>query len=183
MDAPWSRAADVERVADLARRYSVFLRAEADNIPAALLHLLAAARRVYVANIVPVDPGGLTMEQYNRILVEFAERFGQAAALDLGLTLNIGSDVVDLGEELDSNTFSALLAFSRGSTRSTGSSHPLDRERWYAFLVQLHRSGGELGTGVLQEFLIRDGWSESVTWDLVIQFEFGMGLLRYVEQR
>jgi hypothetical protein len=177
---PWSHAADIEESPVLARRYRVFRRDEVGDVPAALLHLLDDGHRIYVANIVPTEVGELSIGQYNEILVEFAERFGDEAARQCGLEALLGSDVVDVGAELDEATFKRLIAFSRAANRATGSSHPMDRERWHDFMILLHRSGRELEPSVLQEFLMLDGWSESVAWDLVLQYEFGMGLLRRV---
>lgn len=181
LGSPWSRAADVEEGPVLGGQYRVFRREEDAQLPAALLHLMDDGQRILVANIVPAGGDGLSENQYNGILVEFADHFAGEAAREIGLLMEVGPDEVDLGNELDEDTFRALLLFSRTSNRSTGSAHPSDREKWFDFMIQLHRSGRAVSTGVLQEFLMREGWSESVAWDLILEFEFGMGLLRRVE--
>jgi hypothetical protein len=184
LDRPWERARDIEDGPVLSgHRYRVFRRHETADGPGLLLHLLASGQRVYVANIVPTEVHQLTTDEYNAALVEFSSRFAEPAAAALGLAIDLGVPEVDLAAEVGEDVFQDLLAFSRASNRSTGSSHPSDRERWFRFLVALHRSGIELSTGLLEQWLLLDGWPESVAHDLMLEFEFAMGLLKHVDGR
>ena len=38
-------------------------------MPAVLPHLFDDGHRIYVANVVPIEPGKLSIDQYNRILL------------------------------------------------------------------------------------------------------------------
>jgi hypothetical protein len=146
------------------------------------LHLFADRSKVYVANIVPTDRSNLSIGEYNEALVEFYERFAHPAADSIGVDTVLSADLVDLEVELPKHVFQALTAFSSLANKATGSSHPLDRQRWFEFLTLLHGSNSDLSTGLLQDWLILDGWSESVAFDLVIEFEFGIGLLKHVDR-
>jgi hypothetical protein len=180
--SPWERARDVEQAPIFRGEYRVFRRLPEDQHPGLLLHLVVAADSViYVPNIVPTEKAELGIEEYNEALVDFHHRFALAAATSLGFSVRLGDDKIDLQSDLSKEVFAALVAFSRGSNRSTGSSHPMDRERWFKFLLLLHRASLELPTWVLQEWLELDGWSESVATELAIEYEFAMGLLSYAE--
>ncbi|GBE22684.1 MAG TPA: hypothetical protein ENH00_06395 [Actinobacteria bacterium] len=181
---PWSR--DHGREAELnessSTRYLAFRRAGDEVMPGATLYLSPRDSDVYVPNIVPTDIHSLDMEQYNSLLIEFADRTDEAVA-GLGLELDVGSDQADLSSELDPDVYSALKLFSRTSNRSTGSSHPSDRDKWMEFICALVDSGYSLSPGLLQEWLVADGWPEETAFDLILQFEFGVAILRHANQR
>src|SRR5436190_867887 len=80
-----------------------------------------------------------------------------ADAIALGGDARLGEDVIDLQADLGETVFRALVAFSRSANRTTGSSHPMDRERWFAFLVAAHRSHVDLSVDVLAKWLALDG--------------------------
>lgn len=180
---PWSR--DHEREAELnessSTRYLAFRRASDETLPGATLYLSPQNNDVYVPNIVPTDIGSLEMGQYNDLLMEFVDRTAQGVA-NLGLEMDIGSDQVDLSSELNPDVYSALKLFSRTSNRSTGSSHPSDRDKWMEFISALVDSGYSLSPGLLQEWLVADGWPEETAFDLILQFEFGVALLRHANR-
>lgn len=182
LEAPWSRDHEMERSERLlpGGSYRVFNRAETEASPGLNLFLIADDDDVEVANVVPT--GGrdeLTREEYNDSVAEFHGRFLADAASTLALEVRIGATDLDLSDVLDEATFRALLAFSRASNKATGSSHPSDRERWFAFILGVHGSRPELSTGDLQSWLVLDGWSEDVVFDLISEFEFAVGLLNY----
>lgn len=182
LKGPWERDRGLEEGPILRGEYRVFRRHPSNGQPGLLLHLMAEDERVLVANIVPTEVGQLTTDDYNAAIVDFTDRFARPAARELGIEINLGSEFIDLESELPADVYSALTAFSRTANRSTGSAHPMDRDRWFDFLVRLYRSGGDVPSWVLQEWLTLDGWPESTSYDLIIEYEFGMGLLRYVEQ-
>jgi hypothetical protein len=76
----------------------------------------------------------------------------------------------------------ALRRFSILANHGTGSAHPLDRERWFAFLLHCHQDRCELDTDMLQRWLMEQGWTFERASDLAIEYEFGRGLLKFAEQ-
>jgi hypothetical protein len=183
ISSPWSRDQETEQSRHLGGRYRVFGRQDTTAGPGVLLFLITRNYDVEIANVVPTgDRHELTMQEYNEAVAEFNDRFLAEAASILGLEVSLSETELDLGQVLDEGTFRALLAFSRASNRATGSSHPSDRQRWLSFIVAAYRTGANLSSGDLQSWLVLDGWSEDVVFDLIVQFEFAMGLLRYVAE-
>ena len=59
----------------------------------------------------------------------------------------------------------------------------MDRERWYAFIVKAHGHDEKLDTDRLGRWLIQvERWPEDEAHDLVIEYEFGSGLLDYLQK-
>lgn len=134
----------------------------------------------YVANIVPVDAGQLTEDQYNSILREFYEQFvkpvvGSAAGVDaqLGSTNKTPSDY--MSEE----ALELLDLFSISANKNTGSGHPADQERWFAFIIQVHHDGlGPDGTTLTDLLHEHFEWPAEKASELAREYEFGRALLR-----
>jgi hypothetical protein len=181
---PWSRDRETQESPTLQLSdYRVFQRDDSAAGPGLLLFLIARDNDVEVANVVPTgERRELTKEEYNDAVEQFSDGFLASAAETLGLVVRMSPSELDLRDVLDERTYRALLAFSRTSNRSTGSSHPMDRERWFEFLVSAYRSRADLSTSDLESWLVLDGWSEDVAWDLLVQFEFAMGLLKHVDR-
>ncbi len=182
--ARWARNHELEERVNVRgqSKYSVFLR-DADpgsGIPSVNLFIVAGgAGEASVANIVPTEAGSIDVAQYNAVLNDFMTSAGEPAALELGATVDVSADHYDLRHEFGEEAAERLVSFSAAANKSTGSSHPSDRERWYSFLVAAHREKQDASSfaGVVGDWLELDGWSGEVALDLVIQFEFAMGLL------
>ena len=72
----------------------------------------------------------------------------------------------------------ALRRFSAAANKATGSSHPLDRTRWFAFLLSVHGVTPSLDADRLARWLVEvEGWSDDKAHDLVVEYEFGLALL------
>jgi hypothetical protein len=183
IEDPWERATDIESRDFLEGEYRVFRRRPTTDIPGLTLHITQLRDRIYVPNIVPTKARELSMEQYNAAVTEFYDRFAQPAAQALGGDAVLSEPVIDLETVIGQEPFRALVAFSHLANKSTGSSHPMDQRRWFDFIVLAHRSGAELTTDVLREWFILDGWSESRADDLVLEYEFGTGLLKHARSR
>jgi len=90
----------------------------------------AQPNELYVSNIVPREVSSLSHDEYNSVLLEFYDRFVSQAAAARGLTVELGEAEVDLEHWLSPSAASQLRSFSGAANKSTGSSHPNDRERW-----------------------------------------------------
>ena len=77
-----------------------------------------------------------------------------------------------------------LRSFSGGANKSTGSSHPCDKQRWYDFVVSVHKNNDFLPASTLERWLIEEGgWGENQASELAIEYEQELGLLKYDEGR
>jgi hypothetical protein len=92
----------------------------------------------------------------------------------------LSSDELRLDLLMSPEVYAQLCQFSRTANKSTGSSHPVDRREWFAFLVALHRSGQKVDADAVVRWLTEEEkWPEAVAGKLGVVFEFGMGLLNY----
>ena len=112
-------------------------------------------------------------------LVEFHDRFAVPVAQELGLRIILTPDDVDLEVWLSPATAQALRSFSRNANKSTGSAHPMDRDRWYAFIFAAHRENARFDSSTLYRWLSEaGGWSGSMASDLSREYEQARSLLR-----
>lgn len=139
---------------------------------------------LYVSNIVPQEVQQLSFDEYNHILNEFGTRFAKPAADSIGIRVELSSPEQSIGDWLSPESAKRLIAFSRGANKSTGSSHWADRERWYDFLIAVHRSRENPDVGLLQRWLIEEEkWPDDTASDLVSEYEFARGLLDRFDPR
>ena len=60
----------------------------------------------------------------------------------------------------------------------------MDRDRWFEFLIDVHGNDERLDTGRLGRWLIEvEGWSDDMANELVIEYEFALGLLFEYDKR
>jgi len=175
----WARDRDRERAIT---RYSdsepqfAFRVAATQGRPAALLFLMRRGKALRITNIVP-EVGELTRQQYNA-LVEAFDALCEPVAERHGLSVHVSSDQQDISDLLTPKVMKALQLFSNAANKSTGSSHPYDRERWLKFLVLAHNENAALDTETLARWLIEEQrWSEGQAEKLSIQYEFAHELL------
>ena len=185
LSSPWSRDADAEKQLGSGSTYQDVLivrRGRTKDIPAAALFMFRSDTTWSVGNIVPSEVQSLTKGQYNAILSEFCDRFVRPAAPRLGLSVKISADHQSLEDWLPPNAVSALRSFSTAANKSTGSSHPLDQRRWYAFLTLAHGHTKDFDASRLMQWLVQiEHWPEDVASDLASEYEFGLGLLDYLD--
>lgn len=183
----WQRAQEQEK--DNAAMFShepgplfIFERAATEDLPAAGLAMLGSEDGLSVINIVPLELNQLSISQYNAILVEFFEAAVKPAVAALQLTARLTDDTAAITKWLSEPAADALRRFSTLANHSTGSAHPRDRERWFAFLVLAHREGSALDTDMLKRWLVEEGgWSPDMASDLAIEYEFARDLLRFAD--
>ena len=76
----------------------------------------------------------------------------------------------------------ALRRFSVLANKSTGASHPLDRDRWFDFILLAHRENAQLDASVLARWLSEsEGWFEDCARDLAGEYERSRSLLTRYE--
>jgi hypothetical protein len=179
---PWSH--DQEREHEMAAHASAgtdliaFVREAGDGIDAVSLVLWSRGDAYEVTNIVPREVRELGYERYNAALQDFVARVARPAATAARFAIATTSAHQELNDWLPSAAADALRRFSALANKSTGSSHPLDRPRWFEFLLQAHRDAGSFDTDRLVRWLTEvQGWPDDKAHDLAIEYEFGLALL------
>jgi len=178
---PWSHDAEAE---ERSRQYSGFseslalVRDETLGLPSAGLWMFRDAESYTVGNIVPKTVSELGRARYNAILNDFIEAFARTAASASGAILKATQAQQSLDDWIPADAVERLQLFSSLANKSTGSGHPLDRRRWFDFLLSVHGYDDKLGTDRLMRWLVKvEQWPEDRAHDLVIEYEFAMGLL------
>jgi len=134
---------------------------------------------LYVSNVVPRDISSLTHDQYNCILDEFATACVEPVAREMGLHMTRTSDHISLDDLVSPGSAHLFRVFSGLANKSTGTSHPSDKERWYDFIISVVNNDDPLDAHMLTRWLIEeDGWSEDIAHRMAIEFEMEVGLLK-----
>ena len=134
----------------------------------------------YVSNIVPRQAGRLTHDQYNRILDEFADECIVPLAKTLDLRLLRSSDSETLEDWVSEDSAKKFRRFLGLANKSTGTSHPMDKERWYDFIIAVVTNDDSLDASTLGRWLAEeDGWAEDMANEMAIEYEQEIGLLRH----
>lgn len=179
---PWRHAEDREKGIGASAEPKIdviaFEREGNANVDAVALVLCSREEGYEVTNIVPREVGELGENRYNIALRDFVDCVANSAAKEVEFTLEISSPMQGLDDWLPMEAADALRRFSDLANKSTGSSHPMDRDRWFAFLLAVQRNRGTFDSDQLTRWLTEvDGWSHDMAFDLAIQFEFAVSLL------
>lgn len=181
---PWHHDTEMEsRVVGSSNTMLALRRDGDENIPAAVVTLFPEGLSGYkVTNIVPRETHALTERQYNAVLNDFTKRVVMSAVP--GCDVRLSKDKESPRDWTSDAAANALWIFSLAANKSTGSAHPMDRERWMAFLVEHHRSGTDsLGPSLLARWLVEaDNWPDDTAHDLAIEFESAIELLTYYDE-
>ncbi len=173
---PWRHAEAKELI--LAEDVMAFERAPGDDIPASGLTLWRNKDGYKVANIVPLEIRELSVACYNDVLNDFVDRIVEPASNDSRFLMNLGKREHHLTHWTSEEAADALHRFSVTANKSTGSSHPADRRRWFEFIFAAHSARSRLDTDILARWLTEvEGWPSEIVEDLMIQYEFGISLL------
>lgn len=162
----------------------VFNRVESSGIPAASLFFAKWNDDLKVTNIVPQAVSELSKQQYNAILVEFYKSTVVTVADELKLQHQLTPDTRPITFWITDAAAEKLRRFSQCANKSSGSAHPLDRNRWFDFLTQVVADRSDLDTDTLARWLVLiEHWPEESARDLVLEYEFGRDLLTYARDR
>lgn len=187
VQAPWHH--DQEREEDIRGHASdgedviVLVRDEFDDVDESGMVLWQEGEGYRVSNIVPRNVGELGISKYNTILRDFVARIAEPAASSSSFDIELTSPHQSLDDWLDAEPAAALRRFSRSANKSTGAAHPMDRARWYAFLIATHHTSKRLDTDQLVRWLVEvEHWSEDTAHELAIDYESALGLLEQYDQ-
>jgi hypothetical protein len=156
----------------------VFQRSADDDLVGVSLFLVENSNGYEVTNIVPVETGRLEISDYNWALNDFIRRIAQPARLAGDFTIEVSQPAEGLTDWMSEGAARALIVFSKAANKATNATHPLDRQRWEAFLIAAHRDRTPLNTQLLRRWLCTvEDWPDEVAEQLAIEFETGMSLL------
>lgn len=185
---PWRYAIEKEtEVSEIAapdEDVIVFERAADDKVAAAGLVLWSRGDGYEVTNIVPREVRELGYSGYNSILQDFIERVAKPAAVDVPSEIETTKDHQSIEDWLPHEVLTSLRRFSALANKSTGSSHPTDRKRWLAFIINAHKEHVNFDTDKLVRWLVEiEGWRDESAHDLASEYEFALGLLTEYDHR
>lgn len=150
--------------------------------PASDLFIVGRGDRLEVTNIVPVDVPRLSRTQYNTSVDDFVKRNVSKRARALQLNVEVTPDHLPITHWLTGDAAGLLTAFSKSANRSI--LHPLDAERWRAFLIRAHLDQTTLDTETLFRWLTEEErWPEDKAESLILEFEFALQLLSDFDNR
>lgn len=136
-----------------------------------------------ITNIVPTRKNSLTYDEYNSLLLKCAEECILPCASKCNLNYKISDDEVDLETYMTVNSAKKLHVFSQSANKSTGSSHPLDQQRWHDFICQAFVEGSTNVASIIGRWLSEEGgWDDEHANELVIEYEQGIALLAFYKE-
>jgi hypothetical protein len=127
-----------------------------------------------------VEDRDLSVLQCNALIRAF-HRLTAPIAEKLGLHVELTTPVARLKDWMSTEAAKKLRLFSNNANKNTGTGHPMDLQRWMAFLVAAHGEGAEIDSEDLEHWLTEQGWQPDIAHDLALQYEFGRVLLEYVD--
>jgi len=182
--APWRHAPEREdRVHLPDGKPMAFERSATPGFESAGLVLFQRPDGFEVTNIVPLELSELSHRAYNTILEDFADQIARPASTESGFVVKLSGNTVQIEDKISQTAADALRRFSVLANKSTGASHPLDRRRWFDFIIQAHRDGSDLDADFLHRWLVEsDDWPEEQASDLAIYYERSRALLSRFEE-
>ena len=145
------------------------------------LHVNASRTECSLANIVP-GGGQLSPKEYNTILQAFYANCVQEKLAAYHLIALLTKPEVFLENTLSPENLVLLVRFAHGANPATGSSHPQDYRRWIAFISASVQDNQVLDVEILRGWLMEQGFSADVAFDLTTEYQFGVDLIRQVNQ-
>ena len=148
-----------------------------------------------VGNIVPENKPQLSTDEYNAILLKFYDDIIKPYKAS-GTQLEISQPTDDVFQPLSvisQEALEKLKRFCMAANKSTGSSHPNDRERWFDFICQTIDDGKTFDESELASFLQDEdywgkvqehgAWNENMANRLAEEYDNSCEILKYYIER
>ncbi|WP_316824722.1 hypothetical protein [Pedobacter miscanthi] len=147
----------------------------------ALVWLVLWSKEIKIANIVPTETGSLGIDYYNRFLELFNSEMIMPAAKEVGVDVLSTSGYEDMETLIGTETYRKLVTWANTTNPNHGNGHPLDFERWAAFLTTSFEHDSKLTAKMLERWLIEDkDWEDNeALQQLMADYEYGLELLEY----
>lgn len=157
---------------------------------------------INVGNIIPVEKNELTIDEYNSILTKFYEDVVKPYRknnMDLEIVYQ-NNDSFEPTSVISEESLRKLKSFCNSANKSTGSSHPCDRERWFEFICQTVDDGKMFDSTTLANFLQDENywgkkpdgfigvmgsyaWDEEHAYELASEYENLCEFLKYYKKQ
>ena len=136
-----------------------------------------------VQNVIAYENNQSSCYRCNRILEGFFEKVVRPSIQGLDLAAELTREEISLRDVAGPELAALLSKFSKLANKATGSCHPCDRKTWCDFILAAHSNGTPINTDLLINTLEEEGWPPESAQMLGAEFEFGMTLLCYSEDR
>ncbi|MFR3569007.1 MAG: hypothetical protein ACLTUR_13470 [Paraclostridium sordellii] len=141
---------------------------------------------LYVGNIIPMEKSELSIDEYNAILLKFYNDVIKPYK-ERGTELSISqptSDIFNPMSVISENALKKLKLFCNAANKSTGSSHPCDRERWFDFICQTVDDDKIFDYSTLVELLQDESyaWDEKQAYKLAEEYVNACEILQYYKR-
>lgn len=180
----WSRDRERENGIPLATDDAWMYCFDCRNVPGLVdssLWIACAPDRTYVSNIVPSPSSGrneLSHDQYYEILKSFYKDVLQPQAVRYRVSVTLSKNEIDLEDWMTVETAKLLRSFAITANKSTGSSHPRDRQKWVVFLRAANREKCRMSPDELARWLYEEeGFRDDVASQLAVEYELSRDIL------
>lgn len=156
---------------------------------------------IMVGNIVPQKKNSLTVDEYNALLMRFYEDVIKPYK-EQGTEIVIApptDDIFDPRTLISEEALRKLKSFCDGANKTTGSSHPMDREMWFDFICQTVDDDRVFEYSALANFLHDEAywgakpegfigamgdyaWSEDKAYELADEYSAAVEVLQYYKK-
>lgn len=156
---------------------------------------------LHVGNIIPKVKSELSIDEYNAILLKFYDNVIKPYK-ESNIKLDISQptdDVFNPTSIISEVALKKLKTFCNCANKSTGSSHPCDKERWFDFVCQTVDDGKVFDASTLAEFLQDENywgkkpdsfignmgsyaWDEKQSYELASDYENLCEVLKYYKR-
>lgn len=154
-----------------------------------------------VDNIVPLEKNQLSIDEYNSVLKFFYNEIikpYKERHFDIEIS-QVTDDIFDPRTVISEEALNKLKVFCAAANKSTGASHPCDRERWFDFICQTVDDDRIFDQDTLAKFLQDESywgkreegflgamgafaWDEEHAWQLASEYESACEILQYYKR-
>ncbi|MCY4057824.1 MAG: hypothetical protein OXG44_07470, partial [Gammaproteobacteria bacterium] len=132
-------------------------------------------------NIVPTECQSLGETGYNDVINNLETSIATTQRTH-GLSHKLTKRWQTMTDWTSKEAADALHLFSLMANKATGSSHPMDAERWRNFLIADHRAEGSLSSHNLHRWLVEvEDWPSEEAKDLVNERDTAVELLQHYD--
>lgn len=178
-----SKGYKVERTSSLVNNDALLVTIKIKGLPAStiVLGVYSEGKGVSILNIVPLTESGVShidIETYNKILDIFKDDVFQEIHNRHYNSIETNKEDYTI-QEIIPKSFDKLNQWLNGYPLS---SHQFDTNRWYDFVIALHKSGESLPLDTLENYVKeRCRWKEEDITKMELRLESHLDLLEYYD--
>ena len=170
------------------KKKECFLKNEEKDASVILFPMDSSNRIEYkfkISNIIPLKIDQLNIEEYNNILMELyieLDKTLKDLICEEKITIEITKDLINIEDVIqDEETVKALNLFTKSANIITGNKHPLDKERWYDFIIKSVENKAYFpDSSIFYRYFFEElKWPQNVASDLAVEYDNNIDLLNY----